>query len=128
MPVPYGMNRLFQAAGIYHVVAGLFCIGCPDVVFSALDIPGPHYMVLVRGMGFMMALFGLIYWEIPRGVSDRLVAIAVLGKFLGPIGWIWASLSGEFPPHALWIPLFHDLVWWPFFARFLAPNGGRNSP
>jgi hypothetical protein len=113
------MNRVFQAAGLYHVAAGVLCLACPELVFLSLDIAAPSYLVLVRGMGFMMALFGLIYLEIPRGVSERLITIAVLGKFLGPLGWVWASLSGEFPPQALWIPLFHDLVWWPFFARFL---------
>lgn len=112
-------HRLFQVSGVYHVLVGALCVVWPEMVFQALDFQGPPYRVLVRGMGFMMALFGLIYLEVPRGVNDRLIAIAVLGKFLGPMGWLWAALSGEFPAQALWIPLFHDLVWWPFFARFL---------
>lgn len=112
-------NRLFQAAGAYHVIVGLGSIACPGWLFLWLGVPVPNYLVLVRAIGFMTLLFGLIYLEVPRLSSSRLVAIAVLGKFIGPLGWLWASLSGEFPPCALWIPLFHDMVWWPFFGRYL---------
>jgi hypothetical protein len=104
-------------AGLYHIAAGLACIAVPDLLFGLLGLPNPGFVV--RGLGFMVLLFGLIYVEVPRTKNSRLIRIAVVGKFVGPLGWLWGSLLGEFPPQALWTPLFHDMVWWPFFAPYL---------
>jgi len=47
------------------------------------------------------------------------IAIGLLGKVLGPIGWVLTVRSGEWPVRTFTLILFNDLVWWLPFALFL---------
>ena len=51
--------------------------------------------------------------------SPRFVIIGLLGKLLGPAGWILALRSGEWPLRTLTVIMFNDLIWWVPFAFFL---------
>jgi len=42
--------------------------------------------------------------------------VGLLGKVLGPIGFLHAALSGQMPWTFGWINVTNDLIWWlPFF-------------
>ena len=47
------------------------------------------------------------------------IAIGLIGKMLGPIGWVLTVRSGEWPVRTFTLVLFNDLVWWLPFALFL---------
>src|SRR3989442_11661987 len=56
------------------------------------------------------------------------IAIGLIGKVLGPIGWVLTVRSGEWPVRTFPLVLFNDLVWWLPFALFLidgTPSGAR---
>ena len=45
--------------------------------------------------------------------------IGLLGKVLGPLGFIWTALRSELPWSFGWVNVFNDLIWLPAFAAFL---------
>jgi hypothetical protein len=47
------------------------------------------------------------------------IAIGLLGKLLGPAGWILAVRSGEWPLRTLTVIMFNDVIWWLPFVLFL---------
>ena len=61
------------------------------------------------------------YWWVARHPSHHphLVAIALLGKTLGPLGFLWAASSGTLPLSFGLTIITNDLIWWPPFALYL---------
>jgi hypothetical protein len=46
------------------------------------------------------------------------VVIGFLGKTLGPIGWMYHVILGDIPGRTLWVNVFNDLIWLPFFILY----------
>jgi len=44
--------------------------------------------------------------------------IALVGKTLGPVGFIYSASTGALPWSVGWICVFNDVIWWPVFWRF----------
>jgi hypothetical protein len=60
-----------------------------------------------------------------RPVPGRvIVALGLLGKILGPIGWAVAVGGGELPGRTLTLIVLDDVVWWIPFGLFVA-EGAR---
>ena len=69
-------------------------------------------IVGVYGVGYAIAAFApLVHWPI--------VLVGLLGKVLGPIGFVDAALRGDVPWRAGWLIVTNDLVWWIPFAALL---------
>jgi len=86
-------------------------------------------MVAVFGVGYAIAATNpLRHWPI--------VLVGLLGKVLGPIGFLHAALAGQLPWSFGWINLTNDLIWWLPFAlilrrawhEYLAESGAANLP
>jgi len=45
--------------------------------------------------------------------------IGLLGKVLGPIGFLWSVSTGQLPLIFGWTILTNDLIWWPAFGLYL---------
>lgn len=78
----------------------------------------------------VVGLYGLAYayaaWRLERAVP--LLAIGLLGKLLGPVGWLMAVSSGELPARTFTMIVFNDLVWWLPFALFLLEDTRIAAP
>ena len=48
-----------------------------------------------------------------------MVLVGLLGKVLGPIGFLWAALNKELPWQLGWTIITNDLVWWLPFCGIL---------
>jgi hypothetical protein len=61
------------------------------------------------------------YWWAARRPSQHpeLIAVAVLGKVLGPVGFAWAAATGRLPPAFGLTIVANDLVWLPAFVLYL---------
>jgi hypothetical protein len=73
---------------------------------------------MIRCIGMMVGIYALGYWIAAQDVLRYwpLVAVGIVGKTLGPIGFLQAALSGALPWHSGIMLLFNDLVWWlPFW-------------
>jgi len=66
-------------------------------------------------------LYGLLYLEVAR-VPERgwlLAAVGLLGKTLGPIGWLTLVLRGRWPASTAVLCVTNDLIWWVPFGIYL---------
>jgi hypothetical protein len=61
------------------------------------------------------------YWWAAQNPQQHahLIALGLLGKLLGPIGFIWSLLTGQLPLAFGWTLLTNDLIWWPAFMAYL---------
>ena len=68
-----------------------------------------------------MLVYALGYWWAARspGRHAHLVFLGLLGKVLGPLGFVWALWRGDLPASFGRIVAFNDVIWWPAFALYL---------
>jgi hypothetical protein len=123
------MNRRWlYAAAAYNVCWGCAFVAAPGRCTRLLGVEGPHVPWQVVGM--LVLVWAPGYWWAARNPSRHahLVAIALLGKVLGPLGFAWAAARGTLPLRFGLTVVANDLVWWPAFAVFVraaaAQEGG----
>jgi hypothetical protein len=68
-------------------------------------------------IGVYAIAYAHVAWKPEQGTV--LAIIGLVGKFLGPIGWVAAVWSAELPPRTFVFILANDLVWWFPFLFFL---------
>jgi hypothetical protein len=109
------LRRWMYAAAAYNALWG---VGV--VVFA-----GP---VAWKCVGMLVACYAPGYWWAARRPLPEIVAIGLLGKILGPIGFVWAVATGRLPLAFGFVILANDVVWWPAFAAYLVKYwGGEGS-
>lgn len=111
----------FAAAAVYNVAFGLWAALQPLSFFELFELTPPLYPSIWACLGMVVGLYGLGYayaaWHLDRAAP--FIAIGLLGKLLGPAGWILTVSRGEWPVRTIGLILFNDLVWWVPFALFL---------
>lgn len=103
------------AAAAYNLAWGTVNVVAPDVVFAVLGIPRPTYMPLWQVVGMLVLLYGIAYWWAARDPlrHRHLVAIGLLGKVGGLLGFAWALATGGLPASFGAVVLLNDLIWLP---------------
>jgi hypothetical protein len=95
----------------------------------------PRYPQIWQCLGMVVGVYGVGYW-IAAGDPARhwpIVLVGLLGKVLGPIGFLLAAMRGELPWSFGLVNVTNDLIWWaPFTAALyyawrLNSGGGRRS-
>ena len=115
------MGLTLILAGLYNALWGAWVILFPQQIFELIGASPPLYpqiwqcvgmMVLAYGLGYFLASYSpLKFWPI--------VLVGLLGKILGPIGFLWSLFTGSFPIKFGIIIVFNDLIWWVPFAMIL---------
>jgi hypothetical protein len=61
------------------------------------------------------------YWWAARYPArhPHLILIGLLGKIMGPLGFLWSVATGQLPLAFGWTILTNDLLWWPAFFMYL---------
>lgn len=110
----------FYAAAVYNLVWGTFVGIWPNAMFTWLGMPLPNYPALFQCIGMMVGVFAIGYWLIARDPAryGPYVYIGLLGKILGPLGFVYAASQGELPWNFGWINVTNDLIWLPAFIGF----------
>lgn len=115
------MSRWLVAAGVYNLIWGGAVVVMPTLPFRWTGLAEPNYPAIWQCVGMIVGVYGVGYLI---AASDPLrhwpiVLVGLLGKVLGPIGFVWAATRGEFP----WLfgatILSNDLLWWAPFAMIL---------
>jgi hypothetical protein len=113
---------VFGAAAAYNIAFGLWAAARPLSFFAWFDLAPPLYPSLWACLGMVVGLYGLGYayasWRLDRAAP--FIAIGLVGKLLGPAGWILAVGRDELPTRTLALIFFNDLLWWMPFGLFLA--------
>ncbi|HEU5319043.1 MAG TPA: alkyl hydroperoxide reductase [Chloroflexota bacterium] len=117
-PVLVAYRPWLRAAAVYNLVWGSGVVLFPHFLFDALGlaVPAPAAIWQVVGM-FVLVYAPAYWWASGDPVRHRhLLLVGLAGKTLGPLGYVWAAVSGALPVEFGWIVLANDLVWWPALA------------
>ncbi|MBL1082375.1 hypothetical protein JK359_10335 [Streptomyces actinomycinicus] len=70
--------------------------GCQSFSSSRRHRPIPRSR---SALGMVLGLYGLLYLDVALRPAEGLpvAAVGLAGKVLGPLGWLWLALSGEWP-------------------------------
>lgn len=118
---PVWASRWLVAAGIYNLLWGALTIALPNFVFDFAGIDRLNFPEIWQCVGMIVGVYGIGY--IIAATDPRthwpIVFVGLLGKILGPIGFVVALLRGTFPPLFGLTILTNDLIWWIPFAMIL---------
>jgi small multidrug resistance pump len=110
----------FYAAAVYNLVWGMTFVLTPGPVVRTLGVAHPD-LTAWRVVGMLVLVYAPAYWWAARRPSQHahLIAIATLGKVLGPLGFLWAAASGALPLRFGLTIVTNDLIWLPAFVAYL---------
>jgi small multidrug resistance pump len=111
---------LYAAAG-YNAIWGTSTIVAPDAIFRVLHMGVPQPDAVWRCVGMFVLVFAPAYACAGRrpAAHAHLVLVGMAGKVLGPIGYLWAAVTGQLPWVFGAVILANDVVWWPAFSGYL---------
>ena len=83
-------------------------------------MPLPNYPALMQCIGMFVGVYGIGYLlvAIDPVRYGPFAWIGLLGKLLGPIGFVWSAATGRLPWAFGWINVTNDLMWLPVFVPF----------
>src|SRR5213594_4293625 len=112
---------VFGLAAVYNLAFGLWAGLAPDAFFDLFHLRQPLYPSIWSCLGMVVGTYGLgyAYAALHLERARPFIVIGLLGKVLGPLGWVVTVRSGEWPVRTFPLVLFNDLVWWLPFALFL---------
>ncbi len=119
----------FYAAALYNLLWGALNILWPGALFGWIGMPPPAVPALWGVVGMFVLVYAPAYWWAARDPERHrgLILIGLLGKVLGPLGFLWALWAGQLPPAFGWVILTNDLIWWPAFFGFLREMARRHG-
>jgi small multidrug resistance pump len=121
----------FVAAGLYNIGWGLYAVADPQWLFRLAGMAPQNHAQIFMTLGMVLGLYGLLYLEVARRPAHgfAIAAVGLIGKVLGPAGWLWLYASGQWPLASMAIVVTNDLIWWIPFAIYLvdAWPAWRNS-
>ncbi len=131
---PVWMGSVMRAAGVYNLGYALLLAFYPSETFTWLNMPQTPE-VMIRCIGMMVGVYALCYWIAGSNPVKywALVAVGIVGKTLGPIGFLHGALTGILSWKAGIMILFNDLIWLaPFWLILLhawrcEPSAFRNT-
>jgi hypothetical protein len=111
----------FYAAALYNLLWGSINILFPDLFFNLIKMPPPEYSPIWQVVGMFVLVYAPAYWWAGRYPEryPHFIVIGLLGKILGPIGFIGAVLTQQLPLAFGWTIIINDLIWWIPFSLYL---------
>lgn len=111
----------FKAAAWYNLIWGALIVLLPSVYFDLIGMEQPKYLAIWQVVGMCILVYAPGYWWASKNpVKFRhYIVIGLLGKLLGPIGFVWAVYQGLLPIEFGLTLITNDLIWWPVFFIFL---------
>jgi len=125
-------RNVFHVAAVYNIVWGAVVVLFPNLVFQIFGLPPINYPFAMSGLGMCIGLYGYGYWAVAQDLRryPQLVVIGFLGKVLGPIGWAHTVYTTDLPLRTMWVNVFNDFIWLPFFIAYFVwyRRYGRDLP
>jgi peroxiredoxin len=115
------MRSVLLAAALYNVAWGAFVVLFPLLPFQWAGMPAPNYPELWQCIGMIVGVYGVAY-AIAAFDPYRhwpVVLAGLLGKVLGPVGFLNAASNARLPWQSGWVVVLNDLIWWIPFSLIL---------
>jgi len=116
------MSVVLWSAAVYNIVWGGAAVCFPQSFFKIAGMTSPNYPELWQCIGMMVGVFGIGYAIASRDPLRHwpIVLVGLVGKVLGPLGFLIFALQGSLPWKFGWVIVTNDLIWWlPFSAILL---------
>jgi len=112
---------VFGLAAVYNLGFGVWAALRPESFFDLFRMAPPRYPEVWQCLGMVVGLYGLLYAHAARHIESArpILLVGLLGKVLGPIGWLHAVTTGAWPLRTLPLIVFNDVIWWLPFSLFL---------
>ena len=118
-------------AAVYNILFGAWAVLLPGSAFELAGLDQPNYPEIWQCVGMIVGVYGIGYAIAARDPIRHwpIVFVGLLGKILGPIGFLAAVLQDRVPIEAGLIIVTNDLIWWPGFglALWLAWRAHRDA-
>ncbi len=111
-------TKVLNLAGIYNILWGAWVIVFPFHIFQISSMPYPLYPSIWQCVGMIVGVYGLGYLIAARDPLKHwpIVLVGLIGKVLGPVGFLKNFIDGVFPLQFSLTIITNDLIWWvPFF-------------
>lgn len=108
------MRVTLYAAGLYNLVWGAWIITAPHMLFRWSEMAPPTYPQIWQCVGMIVGVYGIGYIVAASNPIRHwpIVLVGLLGKILGPVGFLSAVLSGDLPWRFGFVIITNDLIWW----------------
>ncbi len=116
------MKYVLLLAAAYNVVWGAWVVLFPESLFHWINAEPPRYPEIWQCVGMIVGVYGIGYACAAMNPLKHwpIVLVGLLGKILGPIGFIDAALIRETLPAAFGFTILtNDLIWWLPFGVIL---------
>lgn len=115
------MRVVLRVAGAYNVVWGALVVLFPLAMFRWAKMPPPNYPQIWQCVGMIVGVYGVGYWIAASDPARHwpIVLVGLLGKVLGPIGFLPLAWRGEWPWLFGLVNVTNDLIWWIPFTLIL---------
>ncbi len=120
-PAPW-MSRVLIAAGVYNLLWGSLAIVAPAISLKLGGLPSAEIVHPIwQCLGMVIGVYGVGYWISARDPYRHwlIIFVGLLGKVLGPIGYLFSVMQGTLPVEGLRTLLTNDFIWWVPFTIIL---------
>ena len=118
---PTWMRNWLLIAALYNALWGAWVVLFPFHLFDLTHMARPNYPELWQCVGMIVGCYAVGYFFASFNAYRYwpVIAVGLLGKILGPIGFAKALIEGTFSPWFGFNILTNDLVWWIPFTLML---------
>ena len=118
---PVWMKFVLIAAGIYNLIWGVVTIIYPEFYFNFAGMSHNNFPEIWQCVGMIVGVYGIGYLIAAYNPIKHwpIILVGLIGKILGPIGYINAYYKGTFTLKAGIINITNDLIWWIPFSLIL---------
>lgn len=112
------MSLVLRIAAVYNLLWGVWVVLFPTHFFEWVGMEPPLHVMIWQGMGMVIGVYGLGYWWAAQDPITHwpIVAVGLLGKIFGPVGFVMNYLQGNVPFGFFYTLITNDFIWWiPFF-------------
>jgi hypothetical protein len=116
------MGPVLILAGIFNLAWGGAVVLFPRAWFAWAGLEPPDRSIEIwQCLGMVVGVYGIGYLIAARDPLRHwpIVLVGLLGKVLGPIGFLNAAMRGDLPWVVGWMNVTNDLVWWVPFGMIL---------
>ena len=110
-----------KLAAFYNIFWGAWIVLFPLQIFQMTGMKPPLYPEIWQCVGMIVGVYGIGYYLASKNpeVHWPIVLVGLIGKVLGPIGFLNALILERFSPLFGWVILTNDLIWWYPFGHIL---------
>lgn len=115
------MKTVLRLAAIYNLLWGAWVVLFPDHFFLLVGMEPLNQPMVWQGMGMVIGVYGIGYWWAAQDPIQHwpIVAVGLLGKLFGPIGFFFNYLTGQVPFGFFYTLITNDFLWWIPFMLIL---------